>query len=78
VQSGDPSTPSVVSGSPADKAGVKDGDVITSVNGKAVDENDSLQSLISNYKPGQTVTLGINRSGSNMTLKVTLGEAPGE
>jgi serine protease Do len=78
VQSGDPSTPSVISGSPADKAGIKDGDIITSVNGKAVDQNNSLQSLVSNFKPNQQVTLGVNRNGTQMSIKVTLGEAPGE
>jgi len=63
-------------GSPADKGGVKQGDVIRTYNGKAVDSADHFRSLVASTGPGTEVTLGILRDGQSLTLKVTLEEQP--
>jgi putative serine protease PepD len=64
---------SVESGSGADKAGVKSGDVITAVDGTTVTSATRLRAIIDSHKPGETVTLTVQRSGSTKTFKVTLG-----
>jgi S1-C subfamily serine protease len=67
---------SVIAGSPAAIAGVQPGDIITSINGQAINQNTSLTSIIDQEAPGNQVTLTINRSGKTITIKVTLGTAP--
>lgn len=67
---------SVPSGGPADKAGVKAGDIITKVDGTAVDQTHSLTSLLDKHAVGDKITLTINRSGKTITIDVTLGAAP--
>jgi len=64
---------SVQSGGPADKAGVRDGDIITTVNGYKVGEVASVATLISEYEPGQKVELKVLRDGRELTLNATLG-----
>lgn len=67
---------SVVSGSGAAKAGVRVGDVITAIDGQKITGRMSLAKIIISYKVGDKVTLSINRSGKELTLKATLAEAP--
>ena len=62
----------IVKGSPAEKAGLKDKDIITEVNGIKVGAAGSLADLISEYKPGDTVQLTVMREGKEMTIKATL------
>jgi serine protease Do len=66
----------VVSNGPADKAGVQPGDIITEVDGKAINQNTSLTSVLDKHKVGDSVTLTIVRNGKTMTKSVTLGAAP--
>ncbi|MCA9326934.1 PDZ domain-containing protein, partial [Candidatus Saccharibacteria bacterium] len=66
----------IVSGGPADKAGLKEGDVITKVDGTAIDEKNSLLAALGSHKPGDTVTLTVVRDGKTITVEVTLGTAP--
>jgi serine protease Do len=66
------------SNSPAQKAGIKAGDVIVSVNGEAVTDARNLARRISAMAPGTAVKLGIIRSGKEDTLTLTLGELPKE
>jgi len=65
-------------GSPAEKAGVKAGDVIVSVNGEPVRDARTLARRISSMAPGTSVKLGTYRSGKQDTLTLTLGELPGQ
>lgn len=65
---------SVVAGSPAEKAGVEGGDVVTKVDGKVVDKASDLRRLVANVKPGAKTTLTVFRRGAYKDLIVTLGE----
>jgi S1-C subfamily serine protease len=62
----------VVRGGPADKAGVKDRDIITKINDKEVGDKGGVASLIGEYKPGDTVQLTVLRDGKTLTIRVTL------
>jgi serine protease Do len=66
------------SGSPAQKAGIKAGDVIVSVNGDPVEDARSLARRIGSLAPGTSVKLGIIRNGREDTFALTLGELPKE
>lgn len=68
--------PAVVPGSPADRAGVQEKDVITKVNGISINENTSLSAAISRFKVGDRVTLTIMRGGKTITLHAALSAAP--
>lgn len=72
----DPSMPSVVPGSPADKAGLQTNDVITQVDGTSIDQNHSLTSLLDQHQPGDSVTLTILRNDKTTQLNVNLGSSP--
>jgi serine protease Do len=67
---------SVVSGSPAEKAGLKGGDVITSVDSTKLTDSVALASAVGRHKVGDEVVLTIIRSGKQQTIKVKLGESP--
>jgi serine protease Do len=73
---GDGQTSAVQPDSPAEKGGVKDGDIITKVGGTTLDSKHTLQTVVGKYKPGDKVTLTVNRGGKTQTLSVTLGTAP--
>jgi S1-C subfamily serine protease len=62
----------VVSGSPADVAGLEEGDVITALNGKAITSADQLGAAIEADKPGQSVRIGLYRGEAQMTVTATL------
>jgi S1-C subfamily serine protease len=81
----------VVDGGPADKAGIKGGgkeirfqaslvkvggDVITKVDGKPITRSDDFSERITDYRPGDKVTLEIYRGGAKRTADVTLSERP--
>jgi serine protease Do len=59
-------------GMPADKAGLKPGDIITSINGRPVKDGDDLVGDISARKPGSTVQLGYIRDGKQSTATVSI------
>jgi Do/DeqQ family serine protease len=65
---------SVQSGSPADKAGIRRGDVITSVNGAAIKDSNDLRNDVAQMAPGSTAKLTVVRDGKEQSLNVTLGE----
>jgi S1-C subfamily serine protease len=66
----------VESGKPADLGGVKDGDIVVSVDGKVIDEEHPLDATLAQFSPGQTVTLDVLRDGAHVSLQVTLGTRP--
>jgi putative serine protease PepD len=68
----------VVSGGPADKAGLQVGDLVVSVNGHAVQSMDDLAAQIRLLEPGQKVQLGIVRDGKQQTITATLTNRPNE
>jgi S1-C subfamily serine protease len=65
----------VVSGSPADVAGLEEGDVITALNGKAITSADQLGAAIEADKPGQSIRIGLYRGEDQMTVTATLASA---
>lgn len=67
---------SVIPGGPADKAGLKPGDIITKIDGANIDENNSLTSIISRDHVGQSVSLTVVRGGKTLTVQVTLEAMP--
>jgi S1-C subfamily serine protease len=82
---------SVTSGSPAERAGIRGGnisadlngsplelggDIITSIDGKAVTTSDDLASELASRKPGDKVSIGLRRGGMVKTVQVTLGTRP--
>ncbi len=68
----------IISESPAEKAGIKSGDIITKVNGKAVGSTDELIKTISTKPVGSVVTLDIVRDKAPLQVQVTLAEKPSE
>ena len=68
----------VVKGGPADKAGLKSGDVITQVNNVTIETAGGLKKSIALMKPGQTVDLSLLRSGKVVKLQATIGSFPEE
>ncbi len=69
---------SLVAAGPAAKAGIRVGDVITAVAGKATASSEDLSAVLAGLKPGQTVNVKVARAnGATATLKITLGEYPG-
>ena len=66
----------VTKDSPADKAGLKAGDVISTANGTKIATPDELAKLVQAAKPGDKVTLSILRDGKDDEIVVTLGENP--
>ena len=66
----------VTPGGPADKAGLKAGDIIRKINGHSVDGSDELTKTVADSSPGSVATLDVLRDGQPTTLKVTLGERP--
>ena len=65
-------------GSPAAKAGITAGDVITAVNGTAIKDSRDLARTIATLAPGSSVKLDVFRNGGTKTLTLALGELPNE
>ncbi|MFA7253676.1 MAG: trypsin-like peptidase domain-containing protein [Patescibacteria group bacterium] len=65
----------VVPGSPADKAGIAENDIITEVNGQIINEDHSLVQLVQQYQVGETVTLKVVSKGETKEVKVKLEES---
>ena len=61
-------------GGPADKAGIKPGDIITSIDGRAIKDGDDLVNDIANRRPGSSLRLGFMRDGKPQDTTVTVGD----
>jgi S1-C subfamily serine protease len=68
--------PGVFPGSPAEKAGLADGDIVVAVDGEAVDADHDLATRVLPHVPGDTVTLSVVRDSRTLEIKVTLGTLP--
>ena len=64
--------------SPAAKAGIQTGDIITTFNDKPVKDGNALRLTVANVAPGTTVPLTVLRDGAEKNLTVTVGNIPGE
>ena len=68
------SSPAVVAGSPADKAGLKEKDIILEFNGEKITQENTLTKAITAHLPGDKITLKIMRNNKQFLADVTLGE----
>jgi len=66
----------VTSGSPADDAGLKAGDVVTAFDGKSIANSEELTAAVGAKQPGDKVQITVQRDGSTKTLTATLGTRP--
>ncbi len=66
----------IVKDGPATKAGLKEKDIITKINGIKVGSAGSVSTLIGEYAPGDTVQLTVIRDGKERSINVTLGKCP--
>jgi S1-C subfamily serine protease len=66
----------VVTGSPAEDAGLQVGDIITEVGGTPIDANHRLADVVSQHQPGERVKLTILRAGTTKSITATLGGNP--
>jgi S1-C subfamily serine protease len=68
--------PGVFPGSPAESAGLHDGDIVVAVDGQPVDEDHDLASRVLPHVPGDTIVLSVVRAGRTTEVSVTLGTLP--
>jgi len=76
--SADSASPSVLNGSPAEKAGLQPGDVITEVDNTKIDQTHSLTSIIDKHEVGDRVNLTLLRDGKKIHAEATLEAIPTE
>lgn len=70
------SRPVILPGSPAEKAGIKEKDIITEINGQKLDDKNTVVSILGRLRVGQEIDIKVNRDGEEITLKATLEPAP--
>ncbi|MFV0439460.1 MAG: DegQ family serine endoprotease [Desulfopila sp.] len=68
----------VQAGSPADKGGIVQGDVIVSLNGDSLKDVTDLRNQVAMLSPGSTAQLGVIRNGKSLTVNIKIGERPNE
>jgi serine protease Do len=68
----------VAPGGPADRAGIKQGDVIVTFNGTPIEDSTKFRHLVAQAAPGSTATISVLRNGQKLDLKATLAERPKE
>jgi serine protease Do len=68
----------VVPGGPAAKAGFEQGDIVTAIDGQAVDDANDLTRKVASVPTGQSATLTVSRQGKPLQVKVTIGTRPDE
>ena len=66
----------VRAGTPAARAGLKNGDVVTELDGESVSSADQLRRLVDSKRPGDSIEVTVSRDGETQTVKVTLGSRP--
>ncbi|TSC63939.1 MAG: putative HtrA2 peptidase, partial [Parcubacteria group bacterium Gr01-1014_106] len=73
---GDEAVPAVVPGSPAERAGIRENDVLLEFDGQRIDSDHPLGARIRKKKAGDRVTLRVRSGGQEKTVEVTLAESP--
>jgi putative serine protease PepD len=63
----------VIKGGPADKAGLKPGDVITKIDGRPIEDATDLIAQIRSRAPGDRITVTYERAGKESSVQLTLG-----
>jgi serine protease DegQ len=66
----------VVRGGPADRAGMRPGDILLAVNGKKVSSTNDMLNLIADLPPGEKSQMTVMRKNKQATLAVTVGRRP--
>ena len=74
ITSGESNEPAIIPGSPAEKAGLKENDIILEINGQKITLEHSLAGAIKNLNPGDTISLKVLRDGKEININLTLAE----
>jgi S1-C subfamily serine protease len=74
VQGNSEEEPAIVSGSPAERAGLKEGDIILEVDGQKIDKEHSLANIVQRHDVGDEIALRILSNGKEKTIRIVLGE----
>ena len=67
---------SIAENSPAQKAGLKDKDVIVSIDGNKILNSQTVMEMVTEFRPGTTIDFDVLRDGKKITLPVTIEEDP--
>ncbi len=78
ISGGSPNQSAVVPGTPADRAGLQEDDVIVAIDGVSLAQGNSLRQVLLQYRPGDEVALTVVRNGEELTLSVVLGTRPAD
>ncbi|MBX4191435.1 MAG: trypsin-like peptidase domain-containing protein [Candidatus Doudnabacteria bacterium] len=75
VSGGTPSNPAVMPNSSADKAGLRENDIILEINGTKIDQNNSMARILKNFSPGDQIKLKVLSRGETKDVNLTVGES---
>ncbi|MEJ7752426.1 MAG: PDZ domain-containing protein, partial [Candidatus Limnocylindrales bacterium] len=70
--------PAVIADSPADEAGLREGDIITAIDGERIDTAQGLDQILTQYAPGDELSLDVLREGETLELEIELGTRPND
>jgi serine protease Do len=76
VTAGGEELPAIAPDSPAEAAGLLDGDIVLVIEGQTIDAEHPLDALLVSYRPGQTISMTIRRGGNDLDVEITLGTRP--
>ena len=68
--------PAIAPDSPAEAAGIQDGDIVLVIEGQTIDAEHPLDAVLVSYRPGQTIKMTLRRDGRELDVQVTLGTRP--
>ena len=68
----------IIAASPADKAGISAGDIITKIDGQTINADNTISNLVQTKKVGQTVSLEVWTNNQTKTVSATLAESPNQ
>jgi serine protease Do len=76
TDTGGETLPAITPGSPAESAGLQDGDIILQIEDQVIDTEHPLDAVLTSYGPGQVVKMAVLRGTTRLTISVTLGTRP--